>query len=128
VIATSANEEELEAILKAAELENLIPTKTTSDDADASKPDPDIVAAALKKAGASADQAVMIGDTPYDVEAARRAGIKIIAFRCGGWSDEDFDGATFVCEGPEELLTELCRSPESSALHPTPPPQGEITL
>jgi HAD superfamily hydrolase (TIGR01509 family) len=128
MIASSAAEEELQAILRAAELEDCIPERTASDDADTSKPDPDIVTAALRKVGSSADQAVMIGDTPYDVEAARRAGLSIIAFRCGGWSDEDFEGANFVCEGPEELLIELCRTPESSALYPTPPAHGELTL
>ncbi|WP_141731758.1 HAD family hydrolase [Oligoflexus tunisiensis] len=127
VIATSASKEELNAILKSTGLEGRIPDMTSSDDAEASKPDPDIIAAALKKAGTSADQAVMIGDTPYDVEASVRAGISVIALRCGGWSDEDFEGATAVCEGPEELLTELCRTPESSALQPTPP-QGEAAL
>lgn len=127
VIATSANQEELQAILKASGLEGCFPDMTSADDADASKPDPDIITAALKKVGEPADRAIMIGDTPYDVEAALRAGTSIIAFRSGGWSDEDFEGAVAVCEGAEEMLTELRRSPESSALQPTPH-QGEATF
>ena len=62
------------------------------DDADESKPDPDIIQAALKRAKASPPEAIMIGDTPYDVEAARRAGVEIIAFRSGRWSDADLAG------------------------------------
>ncbi len=127
VIATSANEAELNALLKASGLDTCFPETTTANDAESSKPDPDILNAAMKKVGETADKAIMIGDTPYDVEAAQRAGISIIAFRSGGWSDEDFEGAVAVCEGPEEMLTELRRSPESSALQPTPH-QGEATF
>ncbi len=127
VIASSTNEAELNAILKASGLDSCFPDMTTANDAKSSKPDHDILNAALKKVGETADKAIMIGDTPYDVEAARRAGISIIALRSGGWSDEDFEGAADVCEGPEEMLTELRRSPESSALQPTPH-QGEATF
>jgi HAD superfamily hydrolase (TIGR01509 family) len=127
VIATSASKEELNAILKASGLEDCFPDMTSSDDAAASKPDPDIIQAALKKVGVPAERALMIGDTPYDVEAATRAGIDILAFRSGGWSDEDFVGATAVCEGPEEFLSELTRAPNSSALQPSPQ-HGEAAL
>ncbi len=120
IIATSASKEELEAILKASGLEGIFPDMTSADDADASKPDPDIIQAALKKVGVAADQALMIGDTPYDVEASILAHTPIIAFRCGGWFDEDFEGALAVYDGPEEMLTELNRTPTTSALQPTP--------
>jgi phosphoglycolate phosphatase-like HAD superfamily hydrolase len=80
---------------------------TSSDDADESKPDPDIVHAALEQAKTSADQAVMIGDTPYDLEAARRAGVRAIAFRCGGWADEDLRDAEAIYDGPADLLANL---------------------
>jgi phosphoglycolate phosphatase-like HAD superfamily hydrolase len=53
----------------------------------------------------------MIGDTPYDVEAARRAGVAIIAFRSGGWSDRDLDGALAVYDGPADLLARIDASP-----------------
>lgn len=120
IIATSASKEELQAILQSSGLQDCFPDMTSADDADRSKPDPDIIQAALKKVGVSADNAVMIGDTPYDIEAAQKAKVSIIAFRSGGWSDEDFEGATAVCEGAEELLTELTRAPNSSALQPSP--------
>ena len=58
----------------------------------------------------------MIGDTPYDVEAAQRAGVPVIAFRCGGWSDHDLEGALAIYDGPWHLLSSL----EDSALIPAP--------
>ena len=72
--------------------------------ASSSKPDPDIVTAALKRLGEPPAQAVMVGDTPYDVEAARAAGIGSLAFRCGGWDDAGLEGALAVYDGPMELL------------------------
>jgi phosphoglycolate phosphatase-like HAD superfamily hydrolase len=53
----------------------------------------------------------MIGDTPYDVEAAGRAEVAIIAFRCGGWTDEDLKGAIAIYDGPWDLLERLDESP-----------------
>jgi HAD superfamily hydrolase (TIGR01509 family) len=103
-VASSAAEEELQPLLEAAGVSDLIPTRTSSDDADNSKPDPDIVKAALERTGCSADQAIMIGDTPYDVEAAGRAGVKIIAFECGGWGRADLQDATEVYRDASELL------------------------
>src|SRR5207253_1664280 len=88
VVATSASEEDLEALLKQGGLEDVFDKATSSDDAEESKPAPDIIEAALKKAKVSADQAIMLGDTPYDVGAARRAGVDIVAVRSGGWRDE----------------------------------------
>ena len=85
--------------------------KTSSDDAEDSKPDPDIIHAALKRAKASPAEAIMIGDTPYDIEAARRAGVEAIAFRSGGWKDEDLKGAIAIYDGPWDLLEQLGDSP-----------------
>src|SRR5690348_1383860 len=85
VAASSASKEDLKALLSVAGAEGLMDDKTSSDDAENSKPDPDIIHAALERAEADAAEAVMIGDTPYDVEAATRAGVKTIAFRSGGW-------------------------------------------
>ena len=84
---------------------------TTSDDAERSKPDPDIVAAALKKSGASRKRAIMIGDTPYDIDAARRAGVATIALRCGGWDDKRLQGAIAIYDNPKALLGRLSESP-----------------
>jgi HAD superfamily hydrolase (TIGR01549 family) len=111
VAASSAKREELEPLLRVAGADLLMDDKTSSDDAERSKPDPDIVQAALARAQASASEAVMIGDTPYDVEAARRAGVQIIAFRCGGWADEDLRGAVAIYDGPWDLVEKLEQSP-----------------
>ena len=83
---------------------------TSSDDADESKPAPDIIEAALKKASASPAEAIMIGDTPYDIAAAQRAGVRAIAFRCGGWSDADLKGAIEIYDGPWDLLARVDES------------------
>jgi HAD superfamily hydrolase (TIGR01509 family) len=103
-IASSAKQDELHALLDVAGLSDLIARRTSSDDAEESKPDPDIVAAALKQTGCTADRAVMIGDTPYDVEAAQRAGIRVVGFECGGWRRDDLRGAIEVYAGPAALL------------------------
>ena len=103
-VASSATEEELHPLLEAAGVSDLIPTRTSSDDAEKSKPDPDIVKAALQRTGCSAGQTIMIGDTPYDVEAAARAGVRIIALECGGWGRGDLRNATEVYRDASELL------------------------
>lgn len=103
-VASSAKEQELHSLLQVADVADLIPTRTSSDDAERSKPDPDIVSAAVRRAGGSRERTIMIGDTPYDVEAAQRAGIQMIAFTCGGWPAADLHGAATVLSGPADLL------------------------
>jgi len=78
--------------------------KATASDARKSKPDPDIVEAAIEESGIEAANLVMIGDTPYDIEAAGRAGIRAIGFRSGGWGDEALRGAVEIYDGPADLL------------------------
>lgn len=111
VAASSAKADELTPLLEVAGAASLMDAATSSDDAEESKPDPDIVAAALERAGATAADAMMIGDTPYDIEAAQRCGVPIIAFRCGGWTDPDLHGAVAIYDGPWDLLTNLDASP-----------------
>lgn len=112
VIATSAQAEELEGLLEQAGLDELIPKRTTSDDASRSKPDPDIVKAALARGHLRSDEVLMLGDTPYDVQAARRAGIGTIALRCGGWwSDDALGDALAIYDDPAALLREMSSSP-----------------
>jgi HAD superfamily hydrolase (TIGR01509 family) len=111
VAASSAKKDELKSLLKIAGADTLLDAATSSDDAEESKPDPDILHAALQRAKARPEQAMMIGDTPYDVEAAQRAGVPVIAFRCGGWSDADLKGAEAIYDGPWDLLARLDDSP-----------------
>jgi HAD superfamily hydrolase (TIGR01509 family) len=104
VVATSSDEETKTALLQAAGVADLFDATTSADDADSSKPDPDVIQAALKRLRARPDEAVMIGDTPYDIEAAKRAGVRTIAFRCGGWDDAGLRGAVAIYDGPWHLL------------------------
>ncbi len=110
VVATSAKDEELNGLLKAAGVVDLMEEKATASDAKRSKPDPDIVEAAIEQTGLRPDELVMIGDTPYDVEAATRAGVRIIGFRSGGWKDEDLSGAVEIYDGPADLLANYSSS------------------
>lgn len=112
VIATSAKEQELNALLEQAGLNDLIQRRTTSDDADESKPDPDIVHAALERGKLRPSETFMLGDTPYDIEAAERAGVGSIALRCGGWwADDALGGAIAIYEDPADLVRHYGRSP-----------------
>jgi len=110
-VASSAKEDELEPLLQRAGVADLVRQRTSSDDADESKPDPDIVLAALRHAGVNRQRAVMLGDTPYDVAAARRAGLEIVGLECGGWTREALAGAVAVYRDPAELLVRYDESP-----------------
>ena len=103
-VASSAGKEQLEALLERAGIQDLIEVSTNADDAEHSKPDPDIVQATLRKLGVRAAQAIMLGDTPYDVAAALRSGLPIVGLRSGGWSAEELRGAVEVYAGSADLL------------------------
>ena len=111
VIATSAREEEAMALLRAVGVHDLIDRIATSDDAEESKPDPDIVQAALAKSGGLKPDAIMVGDTPYDIQAASLAGVPTVALRTGGWSDTDLRNAIAIFDTPDELVTRVAESP-----------------
>jgi HAD superfamily hydrolase (TIGR01509 family) len=110
VVATSAGEDDLQILLSRAGVEDLIDDCTTASDVEESKPEPDIVEAAVKLTGADPEEVVMIGDTPYDVEAARRAGVRIVCVRTGGWKDEDLTGADEIHDDPAAILGAIDRS------------------
>ena len=105
VVASSAQSDELDMLLEIAGVADLIMARTSSDDAERSKPDPDIVQEALRRTGARPGEAAMIGDTPYDVEAALGAGVAIVGVQTGGWGREELRGASEVHPGVAELLT-----------------------
>jgi len=110
VVATSAGKEEMQALLRAAGVDDLIDVFTSSDDADETKPAPDILGAALRKAKRRAQESVMIGDTPYDCEAASRIELPAIGLRCGGWSGDDLH-CEAVFDDPADLLANYRTSP-----------------
>lgn len=111
VVATSASKDDMDALLRQAGIHDLIEEKASSSDAEESKPDPDIVQAALKSGDVEPGQALMLGDTPYDVEAAGRAGVRCVALRCGGWGDAELGDAVAVYDDPADLLARYADSP-----------------
>src|SRR2546421_2208634 len=110
-IASSAQPDELRSLLQIVGAADLIEDKTSSEDAKRSKPDPDVMQVTLKKVGYPPNEVVMIGDTPYDIEAASKVGVGTIAFRCGGWNDADLAGAIAIYNDPADLLAHYDSSP-----------------
>ncbi len=110
VVATSAKKGELDDLLARGDLGPLVDVASTSDDAGSSKPAPDVIEAALKKARVGAREAVMVGDTQYDVESARRAHVPCVALRCGG-NAPTLGAADAIYDGPRELVGALDRAP-----------------
>lgn len=106
ILASSANGPELAFNLAVAGVEDLIDGTTSKDDVEHSKPCPDIFQAALVKAGVAAHEAVVVGDTPYDIEAAAKLGIPAIGVLSGGFAEGPLReaGAVAIYEGPEDLL------------------------
>ena len=111
VVASSAESDELDRLLELAGAADMVEERASSSDAEQSKPEPDIVMAALERSGLDADEVVMLGDTPYDIEAATKAGVKMIALRCGGWDTPDLAGAIAVYDSPAALLAAYDDSP-----------------
>ena len=112
VLATSAKDDDLEFYKRLVGMEDLVDEEATSSDAKKSKPEPDIFEAALKKAGAGPEDAVALGDTPYDAEAAGKLGIPTIGLTCGGWKSRDLlsAGCIQVFRDPQHLLAEFAHS------------------
>lgn len=112
VLASSASGEELDHhlddVLKARDL---VDAWTSADDVGCSKPCPDIFVTAARKAGVMPDEALVIGDTPYDIEAATEAGIRTVAVRSGGFRDDQLSGAIAIFDDVTELLARFDASP-----------------
>ena len=111
VLASSAKQEEVDHYLDLLEARDLAHGWTTSADVEATKPEPDLVRAALEAAGT--DEAVMVGDTTWDVEAAARAGLETLAVLTGGYSAGELRdaGAVAVFDSVFELLSSLDGTP-----------------
>ncbi len=106
-LASSANEDEVEKYKKIANIEDLVEKSTSADDAEKSKPEPDIFQAALKLLGNPAPETVLVvGDTPYDAEAATKAKIKIVGVLCGNFPEKDLreKGCVEIYRDPADLL------------------------
>jgi len=112
ILASSAKEDEVEHYLDLLDARELADAWTTSADVKATKPEPDLVKAALARADAEPGEAVMVGDTPWDVHAARGAGVETIAVLTGGFAIEELreSGAVEVFESVADLCAELQRT------------------
>jgi HAD superfamily hydrolase (TIGR01549 family) len=117
-LASSAKEDELRKLKDIANISDLIDKETSSDDAEKSKPHPDIVEAALARLRVNADEAIMVGDTPYDSTAATRLHVRTIGVLCGGFPEAELvkAGCIEIYRDPADLLAQY----EKSALAETP--------
>ena len=108
-LASSAKSDELRVYKKTANIETLTDVESSSDDAERSKPHPDIFEAVLKKLKLKPDQVLVIGDTPYDAEAAGKAGVASIGVLCGGFTERDIraGGAARIYRDPQDLLVRI---------------------
>jgi HAD superfamily hydrolase (TIGR01549 family) len=113
-LASSAKSEELEIYKKVAKVADLIEDETSSQDADKSKPHPDIFEAALQRLpGITLDQVIVVGDTPYDAEAAAKANLQTIGLLCGVWNEKHLRqaGCVAIYKNPADLLARYDKSP-----------------
>ena len=113
VLASSANEEDLEAMREAIGADEAIDQFTSSKDVEESKPSPDIFAVALEASGLDAENAMVVGDTVWDVKAARKSGLPCVCVLTGGISRQELEdaGAVAVYNDVGELLEQLDDSP-----------------
>jgi HAD superfamily hydrolase (TIGR01509 family) len=111
VLASSASAQELDHYLDLLDARELADDWTSADDVEETKPEPDLVKAALDKAGT--DDAVMVGDTPWDIEAAKKAGVATIAVMTGGFGHDELReaGAESIFDSIEELRKGLDDTP-----------------
>jgi len=111
VLASSSVQKHFDRFIDLLEIRDDVDGWTTKDDVEASKPEPDLVQAAMGKV--KSDQAVMLGDTPWDVEAARKAGVETVCLITGGFSEHELleAGASAVFESLVELRAHLDETP-----------------
>ena len=113
VLASSAKEGEVEHYVNLLDARDLVDGWTTSADVKATKPEPDLVRAALQRVTGAPGDAVMVGDTPWDVKAAEAAGVPTLAVITGGFSEQQLldAGARAVFESVGQLLDRLDETP-----------------
>lgn len=116
VLASSASAREMAVLRAVLDADDAIDAATSSTDADESKPAPDIVRAALDQAETEPRRAVFVGDTVWDVESCRAAGVRCVGLLTGGFSAAELReaGAVAVYRDPAELLARLDDSPLAS--------------
>ncbi len=113
-LASSSNKDQLTQLKKIANISDLVDCETSADDADSSKPDPDIFHAAIKcLSPIKPEEMIVIGDTPYDAEGASKANLKTIGVLCGGFEEDLLRkaGCIAIFRDPEQLLDKYENSP-----------------
>lgn len=114
VLGSSAKGDELDSYKRIANIEDLVEHETSSDDADRSKPSPDIFQAALDKLkNVGPNEVLVVGDTPYDAQAAGKIGLRTIGVLCGGFPEEDLReaGCFAIYRDPADILSHYDESP-----------------
>jgi HAD superfamily hydrolase (TIGR01549 family) len=115
-LASSAKEDEVKVYKKIADVEDLIEEQTSADDAERSKPHPDIFEAALERlGGVKPEEAIVVGDTPYDAQAAGKINVRTVGLLCGGFPEADLRaaGCVEIYRDPADLLARYEESPLS---------------
>ena len=112
-LASSGNDAEVSHYVKLAELGELIEAQTTKSDVAHSKPSPDVFTSALSLLHVQAQDAIVIVDTPYDVQAAKKIELPTVAVLCGGFPEDELraSGAIAIYRDPADLLESYLRSP-----------------
>jgi HAD superfamily hydrolase (TIGR01509 family) len=112
-LASSAKSDELATYKRIAGIEDLVEVVTSADDAEKSKPHPDIFSAALEQLKIGPSEAIVVGDTQYDVQAATKLNVRAIGLLCGGSAENVLRkaGCIAVYRDPADLLTRYDRSP-----------------
>jgi HAD superfamily hydrolase (TIGR01549 family) len=113
-LASSGKKDEVEHYKKLLKIDDLVDVTTSSDDAERSKPHPDIFAAAIEKLdGIEKSEMIVVGDTPYDAEAAQKAGLAPVGVLCGGFPEADLaaSGCVAIFKDPQDLLDGFAQSP-----------------
>lgn len=111
-LASSAKKRDLEDYVRIMNVEGLVDEATSADDVDRAKPHPDVFAATLKRLGLKATECIALGDTPYDAEAAGKAGLRTIGVETGGWTHQELmeAGCVEVYASVAELLERIEQS------------------
>lgn len=114
-LASSGNGDEVEHYIRLAKLDGLYEAQTSKSDVKHSKPSPDVFTSALNSLHLQTDEAIAVGDTPYDVQAAKKIELRTVALLCGGFNEDELraSGAIAIYKDPADLLASYARSPLS---------------
>jgi HAD superfamily hydrolase (TIGR01509 family) len=112
-LASSGNEDDSAHFIKLTEIGGLFEARTSKNDVAQSKPSPDVFRRALNLLEIQPEEAIAVGDTPYDVQAAKKIGLPIVALLCGGFPEDELraEGAIAIYRDPADLLANYMRSP-----------------